>query len=142
MKKLICKFLTLFLTCTCLHAQEQVRQWQFVRVIDGDTIVFLAPEFPRPLQQISVRLKGIDTPESTWRADCPQEENLGLEAKAFVTDWFNNYESMEVFVDGWGKYGGRCLGSIKLDGIDLAEELIAMGYAVPYDGGKKISWCN
>lgn len=38
--------------------------------------------------------------------------------------------------------GGRILGSIKLDGKDLAEQLVQAGLARPYAGDKKKSWCE
>jgi endonuclease YncB( thermonuclease family) len=41
-----------------------------------------------------------------------------------------------------GKYGGRVLGDVIIDGEPLSKKLIASGYAIPYDGGTKKSWCH
>jgi endonuclease YncB( thermonuclease family) len=45
---------------------------------------------------------------------------------------------VEISVDGLDKYG-RLLGTIRTlpDRVDVVTELVARGYALPYDGGKK-----
>lgn len=119
-----------------------VNDWIFKRIIDGDTLVFIAPSFPEPLSEISIRVYGIDTPESTWRAECETEKYLGLEAKKYVTLLVEKSTLIEVEVLGWGKYGGRALGNIYLNGQSLRTLLIENKYAVPYFGDKKESWCK
>lgn len=40
-------------------------------------------------------------------------------------------------------YGGRVVGVPYIDDVPLNEELIRRGYAVKYDGGKKVKdWCQ
>ncbi len=41
-----------------------------------------------------------------------------------------------------GKYAGRVLGSVSVDGKDLVEALISAGHGRAYDGGARESWCE
>lgn len=135
----ILQFLTLSFLLPTLVAAEEVN-WKFRYAVDGDTLAFYALDFPKPLQKMSIRIDGIDTPESTYRAKCETEKKLGVEAKEFVKYRLTVCD-LRVTVTGWGKYGGRALGDIYLCGEDLKHTLISKGYARPYDGGKKSDWC-
>lgn len=115
-------------------------KWQFVKVIDGDTVAFRDKSLPKPIQKISIRIVGIDTPESTFRANSDAEKKHGIKAKKFVYERVKKSRNLHITIKGWDKYGGRVLGSIKIDGKDLANLLIKEGYAVKYDGGKKPDW--
>ena len=42
----------------------------------------------------------------------------------------------------WGKWGGRVLADLILDGRSLSAALIAAGYGRPYDGGRRPGWCG
>ena len=42
----------------------------------------------------------------------------------------------------WGKYGGRVIGDVILDGKSLSKQLLEKDYARIYCGGKKESWCE
>lgn len=117
-------------------------KWRFDRVVDGDTIAFIDPHNPKPIQKISVRIVGIDTPESTHLANSEAEKKHGIAAKNYVYDRVKKARQIHVSVNGWDKYGGRVLGSVKVNGKDLATELIKEGYAVKYDGGKKSDWAK
>ena len=86
------------------------------------------------------RVKGIDAPESTWRAKCPEERGMGLEAKQIVTTWIEDSLSVYAIIDGKDKYG-RYLADLIVDGQDMGEYLISIGLAKPYDGGTKEGWC-
>lgn len=114
-----------------------------VKVVDGDTVdVVIDLGFDVHLKQ-RVRLAGVNTPES--RTSDLKEKALGLEAKAYVEDWFDGC-NREVFIqtakDGTGKFG-RLLGTIYSDEAKTAclnEDLVDSGHARPYDGGKRNSW--
>lgn len=41
-----------------------------------------------------------------------------------------------------GKYAGRALGSVSVEGKDLVEALISAGHGRLYDGGARGSWCG
>lgn len=121
--------------------QAKQVDWEFIGVVDGDTLKFMAHEFPEPLRKMSIRIDGIDTPESTYRAKCEREKLHGIQAKVFVKNIISQCPPV-ASVTGWGKYGGRALGNIHVCGADLKDLLIKHGYARPYDGGKKSDWCN
>lgn len=108
---------------------------------DGDTIRS-SIKLPCPLCRVSVRVRNIDTPESTYQAKCAKEKALGLEAKAFMIEWTSRFETMMVRNIAWDKYGGRILGDVELGGVSVAQELINRGFAKPYTGvGPKPDWC-
>ena len=55
-----------------------------------------------------------------------------------------SYKVGEITVDGVrnGKFAGRVLGNVFVDGHSLADALLASGYARVYDGGKRKPWCG
>jgi len=109
-------------------------------VVDGDT-VRTSIALPEPLNKVSVRLNGIDTPESTWRAKCPAEKTLGIMATCAVKKLFPEGSVMIVKDYKWGKYGGRIVGSVYTEsGINVTQYLIDMGLGEEYHGKTKINW--
>ena len=137
--------MTLFLTASPIMAKEvkmEIYNFPITRVIDGDTVAFQANFLPSPLkQELSIRVYGVDTPEKSWRAECPKEAAWGVEASQFTTDRLNEASVIQVAIYKWDKFGGRVLGDIILDGRSLRHMLIAEGFAREYYGDKKISWC-
>jgi endonuclease YncB( thermonuclease family) len=117
---------------------------QIVRVSDGDTIVIAAAFLPAPLKpELAVRIYGVDTPEKGFRAKCPAEDQRGQAASAFTKKMVETSKSRQVTIYSWDKFGGRVLGAIILDGVDLRTELIRNGFAIPYFGEKKEhDWCK
>jgi len=112
-----------------------------IEVIDGDTIR-TAVSLPQPLNKLSIRILGIDTPESTWRAKCVKERELGIFVKDFVKSMFKDSKLMILTNYKYGKYGGRILADVNIDGISVKDLLISKGYAKLYDGKQKPSWCE
>ena len=107
---------------------------------DGDTCYVIAPTLPEPLQKMSVRILGIDTPE--MRAECVEEKKLALKGREFANKMFRAAEKIEFANLKWDKYGGRVLVDVYLDGKLYKDEIINAGLARPYDGGTKESWCE
>ena len=107
------------------------------RVVDGDTIdVTLDLGFELHMKA-RIRFVGINAPESRTRDLV--EKQKGLEAKRFVEDWIGNTESLivETHLDKKGKFG-RILGNIlNGEGASLNDEMVSLGHATPYDGGKR-----
>lgn len=111
------------------------------RVVDGDTISTTL-NLPCPLCNVSIRILGIDTPESTYLAKCPAEKEKGLAAKSFLTKFAQGQTTMRVNNISWDKYGGRIDGIVVINGINVGDEMIKQGYAKPYTGsGPKPDWC-
>ena len=107
------------------------------RVVDGDTIdVVLDLGFDLHLKA-RIRCVGINAPESRTRDLV--EKQKGLEAKRFVEDWLGNCDTIivQTQLDKKGKFG-RILGNIlNADGACLNDEMVSLGHATPYDGGKR-----
>lgn len=115
---------------------------------DGDTITFnlRIPIFPvRGLvmrAEEKVRLLGVDTPEI--RGKCLEEQMLAEVARDELTGYLSDAYVLKVKVYGLDKYG-RLIVSVSVDGVDLSEwvkcEGWRGGWARPYDGGTRQSWC-
>ena len=136
-------FLILILLASPAHAQE-FYVYKPVKITDGDTIKLdVSKESPLIKKLgLSVRIKGIDTPEKAPRAKCKKESELGQQATKYTTDLVGNKELLlsEVKND---KYGGRIVANVKVGSVDIAQELLKKGLARVYnDGEKKKSWCD
>jgi endonuclease YncB( thermonuclease family) len=118
----------------------QMREFRGNLCYDGDTCYVLAPSLPEPLQKMSVRILGIDTPEI--RGECDAEKKLAYEGREFANKIFRAAEKIEFANLKWDKYGGRVLVDVYLDGKLYKDEIINAGLARPYDGGTKESWCE
>ncbi|NBX51879.1 thermonuclease family protein [bacterium] len=114
-----------------------------LRASDGDTVVVEALWVPAPIKkEVAVRIFGVDTPEKSFRAKCPAEDAKGQAASAFTKDLIAKSTKKQYVLYDWDKFGGRVLGDIILDGKSLREQLINNGFARPYFGDAKQSWCN
>ena len=125
------------------NVEMKVYEYKVTRVLDGDTVAFEAPFLPAPLKkELSIRVYGVDTPEKSFRAKCPQENAKGEAATAFTKDLIAKGKKIQVSIADWDKFGGRVLGDIIIDGKSLRNELIKNGFAREYYGEAKQSWCN
>ena len=135
-------FLILILLASPAHAQE-FYVYKPVKITDGDTIKLdVSKESPLIKKLgLSVRIKGIDTPEKGSKAKCDKENALGQQASKYTTELVGNKELLlsEVKND---KYGGRIVANVKVGGVDIAQELLKKGLARVYNGKKKKSWCD
>ena len=108
------------------------------RVIDGDSVdVCIDLGFDISFTS-SVRLYGIDTPESRTRD--PEEKKCGLLAKKFLEEAVKNGKNIIIRTqkDEKGKFG-RVLGSLVIDGININHKMIEENLAVAYYGQSKDS---
>lgn len=147
MKKLIIGVLMLLVSFVAYSEQVRVYPFEITRVIDGDTVEFKATFMPPPLKPfLHLRVYGIDTPERTNKAKCAEEKTAGNRAYYFTQLLIDSAYKMgkEVYIEllDHDKYGGRVLGDVIIDNTRLSQELIAAGYAKPYKGGTKPSWCH
>lgn len=116
-------------------------EWPVVRVIDGDTVqVDASADMPAELASLRVRLRGVDAPE-TRRPKCESERQAGKVATAFTKAALAKASSIIVRDPSWGKYGGRVIADLVLDGEILSAMLVAAGHGRPYAGGKRQVWC-
>lgn len=113
-----------------------------VTVVDGDTL-------HDNTRNTDYRVFGIDTPE-TMHAKCDAERALGHAAAARVEALVSAAREV-VALPGWDPRGrdrwprdgfGRRIAIIELDGVSLAETLLAEGIARPWKPGQPaIDWC-
>jgi endonuclease YncB( thermonuclease family) len=121
--------------------------YKAIRIIDGDTIA-LNVENEKPLIQklgLSVRIRGIDTPEKGSRAKCKKENELAEKATKLVNEIVGAMGQNELLLSKvkWDAYGGRIDAFVKVNGVDIGKALLARGLAVEYDGNKKTKdWCD
>jgi endonuclease YncB( thermonuclease family) len=118
---------------------------EVMRVIDGDTIVVMAEIAPNLIAEWSVRLAGIDTPE-TFRPKCEKERALGKLATQFVKNRFptnqgNPWVLLRYVKDD--KFSGRVVADVHISkSTTLNKLLIDNGHAVEYHGkGPRHDWC-
>ena len=109
------------------------------RVIDGDTFVAVAQIWPGHSVRVSVRIRGIDAPETKSR--CAGERAAGEAARRALEALFAD-GPVEISNIGGGKYYGRVLADVTAhDGRGAAETLLGKGLARHYAGGKRDAYC-
>ncbi len=108
---------------------------QVTKVTDGDTVIAdIDVGFGFKTSKTHIRLAGIDTAETRSKDEAIKKK--GEEAKTWLKDLI---DGKEIYVESQGidKYG-RVLAKIyTLEGVCCNEELVKMGLALRYDGGKK-----
>lgn len=126
-----------------LSGQVQAEPWTLpiAAVVDGDTIKTQLP-LPTPLDKVSIRILGIDTPEKGSRAKCEKEAALALKASAKIKQLAKGHKTMTVTEYKWDKFGGRIDAVVVINGVNVGDALIKDGLARPYFGEKKQSWCE
>ena len=116
--------------------------WPVVRVIDGDTVkVDAGADMPPELASLSVRLRGVDTPEIGRRAKCDAERQAGLAATAFTEAMTAGADSVIVRDPAWGKWGGRVIADLIVNGRSLSSALVESGHGRPHEGSLRKAWC-
>lgn len=131
-------------TITEEHARPFVPTEGLVKVLavyDGDTIT-VAKCMDQTWYRFHVRILGIDTPEiKTTNA---AEKQHGLKARDYLEELIGN---QIVYIANIcpDKYGGRFLARVTFiqddkTVLDIASHMIARGWAVAYDGKKKLEY--
>lgn len=106
-----------------------------VRTIDGDTIECnIELGFNIVLQNMRVKLNGIDTPEI--RTTILTIKKFGLFVKNKVEEFLNTNKVSLIVYEEKDKFG-RILGDFKTDNTTLCKYLIKNNYAVEYNGENK-----
>ena len=117
--------------------------------------VFLTPE--RTIEiETDIRINGIDTPEKrplkkkrdgTLRSEVGRsnEKYAAAQSRLALLKLLQENELKFVVSNPTiGKYAGRIVAAVNIDGVDVAQFLIENDNALPYDGGKKteLDWEN
>lgn len=109
-------------------------------IYDGDTFRVNIKGWPDVVgHRIPIRVNGIDTPE--MRGKCQSEKDQARLAKQFTVQALRSAKTIELRNIKRGKYF-RLVADVYTDGKSLAEGLINKQFAVRYDGGTKINWCE
>ena len=126
---------------SCQHTDTVFRCLEYIKNHDGDTATFNIPNV-HPLigKGISVRIKGIDTPEIGAKGLC--EKQKAQEAKTLVANILGRAKKIELHHVERGKYF-RIIADVIVDGKSIKNKLIRSKLAHPYDGDKKrqVGWC-
>lgn len=109
---------------------------EIVRVIDGDTIDVEARIWLGQYILSRVRIDGVDTPE--LKGKCQAEIDLAVKAKEYIEALGPSVILHNIH---YGKYAGRVVASVSVDGADVSTGLILAGLGRAYNGGKRKSWC-
>lgn len=123
-----------------LYSDVPTYKWKVLEVYDGDTFTVDKKFYPVELGNIRIRVKGIDTGESGWRAKCNKEAKAASDAKIFGEIFLKGKTVSVTNIDS-DKYGQRIVADVYVDGVKYADELLKRGLAKPYDGTKKEDWC-
>lgn len=115
---------------------------EVIEVKDGDTLKVRVHQWIDTWLTTSIRIYGINTPEKTWRGKCDAERALGEQATTFAKEWVKGHQ-LHITKISNDKFGGRIDALVvRDDGQELGRALIANGYAKPYYGKTKSSWCK
>ena len=132
----------LILISSAINANEygDIVVSRVTNVYDGDTFRVDIDQWPALIgKNAPIRINNIDTPE--LRAKCPNEKRLALLAKNFTQDKLQQAGIIELKNLNRGKYF-RITADVFIDGENLADSLLAAGFARIYSGkNKKQSWC-
>lgn len=106
-----------------------------IKVYDGDTITIAAklPYSKSELYRFSVRLNGIDTPET--KSNNEDEKTIAKEAREYLTTKILNKNVVLKNVNT-EKYG-RILADVYFGDIHINKLMIAERFAIEYNGGTK-----
>jgi len=118
------------------------------RVVDGDTIKCTIDLGFSTWKKVTVRMEGINAPESRTRDK--EEKKLGLASKSRLIEILEYNDNKCILkVSGLGKFG-RALANVYVDTLsqttasktpvtifNVNQQLIKEGHAVAYYGGKR-----
>ena len=111
-----------------------------LRVVDGDTLEARVAVWPGQEIVILVRLAGVDAPELDGR--CAAERRAAAAAREALSRLVGNGAVVlsDVRPD---KYFGRVVARVAgADGRDFGQVLGEAGHVRPYEGGRRLSWCE
>jgi micrococcal nuclease len=114
----------------------QIKFAKVIKVYDGDTITVAAklPFNTSPVYRFSVRLRSIDSPEI--RGESKKECDLAIQSRDALHNLIFG-KIIELKNNGKEKYG-RLLADIYYNDIHVNKWMLDKGYAIKYEGGKKI----
>ena len=121
----------------CLHLVPAI----VVRIVDGDTFTTRAFMWAHQIWEGSVRLRGINAPET--HSKCQEEKDAAVKATAALTEILPIGKAVLLCNPEEDPYPGRMDATVLLpSGKTVSSLLLALGVVRPYDGKKKRPpWC-
>lgn len=148
-------FFVVLALSSIVHSAESYLIMPIDAITDGDTIKthFSESRLPSPLNQVSIRIRGLDSPEypskyflesgKLGKADCVEEAFAAISSRNALVSLIGETKTMKITNFDWDKFGGRIDADVKINGKDLGTFLLSKGFAIPYDGHrKKNAWCE
>lgn len=133
---------TTYVKANCNNDDTSFRCVKYISAYDGDTITFNIPGV-HPLfgKKISVRVKGVDTPEVSTKDLC--EKEAGRIAQKLVRSLLEKANQIDLVNVDRDKYF-RILADVLVDGKSVADILLKNKLAYEYNGGTKVrkNWCD
>ncbi|MEI0797602.1 thermonuclease family protein [Brachyspira intermedia] len=143
MKKLLLIYIVLSISLFAFETTENninnniLYNIEVIRIYDGDTFFVNIPDVHWLIgSNISVRIRGIDTPEI--RGGTEETKELARKSKEALIKLFEG-RKITLYNLNRDKYF-RILADVKADDIDVKDYMIKNNYAKPYNGGTKDSW--
>ena len=116
-------------------------------VLDGDTFRVEINDWPPVIgERIKIRLRGIQAPERRSRCDTEAEKTrekaLAADARIYLVGRLRGAESVELRHIERGSFF-RIVADVYADGVDVGQEMLSRGLAIPYVEGKAgKAWCS
>ncbi len=126
----------------CKHDASTFRCVKYLKNYDADTITFNIPDVhPLVGEKISVRVRGLDTPEVKGKLPC--EKQAARTAQRLVENLMKNAKRIDLRNVDRDKYF-RILADVFVDEKSIADTIFKNNLAYHYDGGtkQKIDWCK
>ena len=143
MKKLLLIYIVLSISLFAFETTENninnniLYNIEVIRIYDGDTFFVNIPDVHWLIgSNISVRIRGIDTPEI--RGGTEETKELARKSKEALIKLFEG-RKITLYNLNRDKYF-RILADVEADDIDVKDYMIKNNYAKPYNGGTKDSW--
>lgn len=143
MKKLLLIYMVLSISLFAFETTENninnniLYNIEVIRIYDGDTFFVNIPDLHWLIgSNISVRIRGIDTPEI--RGGTEETKELARKSKEALIKLFEG-RKITLYNLNRDKYF-RILADVEADDIDVKDYMIKNNYAKPYNGGTKDSW--
>lgn len=138
-EKLVAYVLGLLVAASAAGDYGSVVITEITSIYDADTFRANIADWPAVVgERVPIRVKGIDAPE--LRGKCPAETAKARQAKQVAVEALRGGQVIELRAIERDKYF-RLLADVYIDGENLADLLLAGGWAAPYSGGTKSSWC-
>ncbi len=132
--------LSLLISTSAFADSFQIDPIDVTKVYDGDTFTVNLPNVPAVFgNEISVRIKGIDSPEI--RTTCTYEKEAALLSRGYLTRMLESGQTIYLTNVERDKYF-RLLADVSVDGADVATVMISSGHAIEYNGGTKSEFCR